>query len=255
MADVFSGSPPKPKTPVLLDSIGVSNLKLINKFGYNSEIDTATDPEDVWSYGGLYTFISSPVPLFISSSDNTDTQIITVSGLDENWLPQTQTVTLVGQTKTPIAGTWMRIDRAFNSDSTEFAGRVYIYEDTTPVAGVPTASFVRGVIETDAQQTQMALYTIPDDVNGYIPSIIANIYNAGNADSSALIQMRVRFEGGVFRDIFRFSLNSTGSSTNTYSFQFPVKFPPRTDIIFRVIEVSKNDTAVSINFQIVQDKR
>lgn len=114
---------------------------------------------------------------------------------------------------------------------------------------------MRGVIETDAQQTQMALYTIPDDVNGYIPSIIANIYNAGNADSSSLIQMRVRFEGGIFRDIFRFSLNSTGSSTNTYSFKFPVKFPPRTDIIFRVIEVSKNDTAVSINFQIVEDKR
>ena len=255
MPNFFTGQSPLPKAPTLLDSMGISNLKLINKFGYNSEIDTATDPEDVWSYGGIYTFITSPIPLFISSSDNTDTQIITVSGLDENWLTQTQTVTLAGQTKTPIAGTWMRIDRAFNSDSTEFAGRVYIYEDTTPVAGVPSASFVRGVIETDAQQTQMALYTIPDDVNGYIPSIIANIYNAGNADSSSLIQMRVRFEGGIFRDIFRFSLNSTGSSTNTYSFKFPVKFPPRTDIIFRVIEVSKNDTAVSINFQIVEDKR
>ncbi len=254
MAGVFSGSSPKPKTPALLDSIGVSNLNLINNFGFNGEIDTATDPEDVWSYGGLYTFISSPVPLFISSSDNTDTQIITVSGLDENWLPQTQTVTLVGQTKTPIAGTWMRIGRALNSDATEFAGRVYIYEDTTPVAGVPTSSFLRGVIETDAQQTQMAIYTIPDDINGYIPSIIANIYNAGNADASALIQMRVRFEGGVFRDIFRFSLNSTGSSTNTYSFLFPFKFPPKTDIVFRVIEVSKDDTAITIYFQIAEDK-
>lgn len=111
MPNFFTGQSPLPKAPTLLDSMGISNLKLINKFGYNSEIDTATDPEDVWSYGGIYTFITSPIPLFISSSDNTDTQIITVSGLDENWLTQTQTVTLAGQTKTPIAGTWMRIDR------------------------------------------------------------------------------------------------------------------------------------------------
>lgn len=253
MSGFYSGKAIQPKSDVLFDAIGNTNLTFINQVGNNGDIDTDSDPEDVWSYGGLYTFILSPVPLFISSSDNTDTQIITVSGLDENWLPQTQVITLTGQTKAPILGTWMRIDRAFNSDATEFAGRVYIYEDTTPVAGVPTASFVRGVIETDSQQTQMALYTIPANKTGYISAIIANVYNAGNADASALIQMRVRFEGGVFRDIFRLSLNTTGSSTNTYTFLFPDKFPPKTDIIFRVLEVNKNNTAVAINFQIVED--
>lgn len=253
MADFYSGKATQPKTDVLLDAIGNSNLTFINKFGYNGEIDTGSDPEDVWSFGGLYTFISSPVPLFISSSNNADNQEITVSGLDENWLPQTQVVTLTGQAKAPIPGTWLRIFRAYNSDSTSFAGRIYIYEDTTPVLGVPTASFVRASIETNAQQTQMALYTIPANKTGYISAIIANVYNAGNADSSALMQMLIRTEGGVFRDIFRFALNSTGSSTNTYEYHFPVKFPAKTDIIFRVLEVNKNDTAVSINFQIVED--
>lgn len=253
MADFYSGKATQPKTDYLFDAIGNTNLTFINKFGYNGDIDSSTDPEDVWSFGGLYTFISSPVPLFISSSNNADNQEITVSGLDENWLPQTQVVTLTGQTKAPIPGTWLRVHRALNSDSTSFAGRIYIYEDTTPVVGVPTASFVRAVIETNAQQTQMALYTIPANKTGYISSIIANVYNAGNADSSALMQMLIRKEGGVFRDIFRFALNSTGSSTNTYEYQFPVKFPPKTDIIFRVLEVNKNDTAISINFQIVED--
>jgi len=143
--------------------------------------------------------------------------------------------------------------RAFNSDSTSFAGRIYIYEDTTPVLGVPTASFVRASIETNAQQTQMALYTIPANKTGYSDAIIANVYNAGNSDSSALIQMLIRTEGGVFRDIFRFALNSTGSSTNSYEYKFPLKFLPKTDILFRVLEVNNNDTAVSINFQIVED--
>jgi len=253
LAEFYSGKATQPKSDFLLDAMGNTNLTFINKFGYNGDIDAGSGPEDVWSFGGLYTFISSPVPLFISSDNNADNQEITVFGLDENWLPQTQVVNLTGQTKAPIPGTWIRMHRAFNSDSTSFAGRIYIYEDTTPVLGVPTASFVRASIETNAQQTQMALYTIPANKTGYSDAIIANVYNAGNSDSSALIQMLIRTEGGVFRDIFRFALNSTGSSTNSYEYKFPLKFLPKTDILFRVLEVNNNDTAVSINFQIVED--
>ena len=101
MAGFYSGKAIQPKSDVLFDAIGNTNLTFINQVGNNDDIDTDSDPEDVWSFGGLYTFISSPVPLFISSSNNADNQEITISGLDENWLPQTQVITLTGQTKSP----------------------------------------------------------------------------------------------------------------------------------------------------------
>ena len=44
----------------LVDSFDISRglvpgISELSKFGRNSEIDTATDPEDIWNGGGLYT--------------------------------------------------------------------------------------------------------------------------------------------------------------------------------------------------------
>ena len=250
MADVFSGSPPKPKSTQILDSMSVTNLRNTNKFGRNGDIDGTSTPEDIWSFGGLYTFMTSAQPLFISSSDNTDTQEIIVEGLDTDWNFQSIGVTLAGQTKTAISGTWIRVFRAYNNGSTDTQGIVYIYEDTTPVAGVPTASFVRGVIEIEAQQTQMALYSISADRIAYLHNFIVNIFVPSGGDSSARFQILIRPFGGVFREIGQFVLNTGGTSTFDYAFPLPIKIQPKSDILFRCIEVTNNNTALSVNFDL-----
>ena len=45
----------------------------INKFGYNLDVDIATLPETIWSYGGQVPFPSSFSALSISSSSTNDT--------------------------------------------------------------------------------------------------------------------------------------------------------------------------------------
>lgn len=66
----------------------------LRKFGRNTEIDTATDPEDVWGGGGLYTGFptgaADTVDIVSASADDTaagsGTQTLLIKGLDENLL-------------------------------------------------------------------------------------------------------------------------------------------------------------------------
>ena len=65
---------------------------LVHKFGHNLDVDTTTDPETVWSAGGIYTFDTSASPLRIVSNDINDRQgdtgarKIKIQGLDANYL-------------------------------------------------------------------------------------------------------------------------------------------------------------------------
>ena len=249
MADVFSGSPPKPKTSQLLDSMSVSNVNHVYKFGRNPDMDNNSEPEDVWSFGGLYTFMTSAQSLFISSSSASDTQDIILQGLDNDWNFQSVSVTLSGQTKTPISGTWLRVFRAFNNGSTNTQGTIYIYEDTTPSGGVPGDSFIRAGFSTESQQTQMAIYSVAADRTAYLHNFIANIYREGG-DSALRFQLLIRPFGGVFREQGQYSVNTQGTSTFDYTFPYPLKINPKSDILFRCLEVENNNTALSINFDL-----
>jgi hypothetical protein len=80
----------------------VPKLSAIYIAGRNPDVDTGTDPEDVWnaaSTGALatqtQTYMTVADALFVSSSAaaNDDDQIIAINGLDENWDNQTVNVT------------------------------------------------------------------------------------------------------------------------------------------------------------------
>ncbi len=92
----------------------VLNADHINKFGRNPNIGGT--PETIWQQGGLYTFLTSPSTVFVSSDDADDNptgngaQTVTIQGLDENYnqIEVTQPVNnLVGTTE------FLRINRAF----------------------------------------------------------------------------------------------------------------------------------------------
>lgn len=214
MAEKFTGNGEQPSTSLLKDAIGYSNVKVIHKFGRNPDVDKSTTPEDVWEYGGEYTYPTTAAINYISSDDNTDNQIITVEGLDADWNEQKITITLNGQTKTQIGTgeTWIRVFRAYNSDSTKFAGTIYLYEDDTIISGVPqTTTKVKATIDTLHQQTFLAMYSIPSGFTGYIDNIVISV-NRGSSSGTkeADISMCVREFGGVFRSKNMMGLSNVG---------------------------------------------
>jgi len=222
----------------------------VEKFGENSDIDTATAPEDIWSYGGIYTFSTTADIDSISSSSGSDTTEITVQGLDENWALATQVVTLSGQTRVALTTPLIRCFRAWNSNSTDLVGTVYIYVNGSITGGVPdTASDVRAIISIGAGQTEMCIYTVPAGKTGYFYGGYVSMSRVGN--NSAVFTSRVRTFGGVFRVASRIACIGAGKSSWDYRYPFPLPLPEKTDILLRCDEVDANGSGVSGGFTIL----
>lgn len=90
-----------------------------NKFGYNNDIDTATDPEILASWGGTFQHLTTGETLTIVSTDvdddgdpaDTGDNSIVIYGVDENWDLQTEVVTLNGTTNVVTSTQWIGINR------------------------------------------------------------------------------------------------------------------------------------------------
>ena len=228
--------------------------KSVQKFGRNEEIDTGTDPEDIWTYGGLYTYNDTPSIQYISSSNALDIGMeITVQGLDENYNEQSVIVLLNGQAQTQI-GTgelFVRVFRAFNSGPIEFAGNVLIYDDTVAsvTLGVPSPSTsVKAEIRAADQQTYMALYTVPAGKTAYFMQHSSDIIKANSSAQNSLLDIRIREFGSVFRSRQLDGLTTNGSSAFDFVFTLPERIPEKSDIRMQVRTVTTNDMGVSSTF-------
>ncbi len=225
-----------------------TDIKQVDKFGANPDISTTTDPEDIWDQGGTYTFLSSAQTLYISSSDNSDTVDITVEGLDANWALQTATKALTGQTQTALAGTWLRVFRAYNADSTNLAGDVYVAETDDLTGGVPdTASKIKAKITSTAQQTLMAIYTIPTGYTGYMLRWYAS--QAIGQSNYAIVELQAKASGNVFRTKRRVGLTSGGNLQE--KFPIALGFAAQTDLKIVCREVGANNMDVSGGFDMI----
>jgi hypothetical protein len=234
----------------------IPGASIVHKFGRNPAMDTGV-PEDLWSYGGLYTFSSSAVTLYISSSHNSDTVSINVQGLDANWDIQTVSVTLVGQTKTAIPSvTWRRVFRAYNESGTDLQGDVYIYEDdTTTTPGVPdTAAKVRAKIDLAHQQTLMAIYTVPA---GYSAYMLSFWFDGNRLTGAAVLAtdmvVQVRPFGGVFLTKHTTGWHSYGGHIN-HTFGVPQRFTEKSDIKIYLAEASgASDVSGGFDLLLLED--
>ena len=215
----------------------IDGLSYINKFGHNPVVTTTTDPEDMWTYGGLYTFPSSAATLYVSSSDDTDDGVVNVQGLDANWAMQTKQVTLTGQTQAAIDGTWISVFRAWTSTAT--SGDVYIAEqDGTISGGVPQAATkIKAQILIADQQTEMAIYTVPAGKQAWICGWWGSILGGG-ATKAADLDLKQTTFGSSTRTLMSVGITSIGTSYFHYKFCTPQLLDEKTDLYIRIAEVT-----------------
>lgn len=222
---------------------------VVNKFGRNPDIDTTTDPEDVWVTGGLYPFQSSDIALEIvslSADDDKDAgtgaQSVTIQGLDAAGLMQTETVQLEGLTPVAIPGTWLRVFRA--SCVAAGSGGVNAGNIIIRASGGGTTY---ATINAGDGQTTMAIYTVPSNKKGKIFRHWASFDKQVTA--TAVMHLMVRMQGESWQVKQAFTINNNSAWDFLY-YGGGIDVHGLTDIRMEVVEVSGNDVAIDAGFDL-----
>jgi len=222
------------------------------KTGRNRAIDTTTDPEDIWSGGGLYTGfptagVAETLSIVSTSTDDaaagTGARTIRLTGLDANWLSQEETVTLNGTTPVLTTTLWQRCEfmTVLTAGSgVSNAGRISVKHSTT------TANVF---IDCDIGDNRSAVcaWTIPANKIAILAQITAT-----SKTKLADIELCFLYRpyGGTWQQLASFTL--TAESTNyLQNFIGGHKLDPKGDVVVRAISVTQV-CDISASFTVLQ---
>lgn len=224
----------------------VPDHSLLEKFGHNPDVDTGSDPEDIWNGGGLYTGfptgaaetieIISSVP----ASDNpTGVGLRSVrlfgqlAGID-----QTEDVD-VGDTSIKL---WNRMPRlrGLTAGSSDFnVGTITARHSST------TAN-IFAVMPIGTNRTQIACFTVPAAKTLYLKLFDPRVVLSAGVAASATMAIMIRENGSVWEQTQTLDLTVGGPAP--LPVDMAVSYPALTDISARIISVSSSNMSATAQF-------
>jgi hypothetical protein len=230
----------------------VDGYSAIHKFGRNPNVGNV--PETIWMYGGIYQYLDvgsdSTVYAYSASTDdgpgNDGARTVTVQGLDNDFNPIEETITVNGAAST---ASFLRVYRAFVATAGVLAANDGDVIISTAAAGGGTVLADIGVIgsgtTTGLGQTQLALYTIPAGKTGYLTTWNVGVSPMNNAVTVTL-NSRELDGSAPFRS--RDIMDIVGGYT-TQNYSIPIRFPEKTDIEVRA--AGDTGSVISSSFDII----
>jgi hypothetical protein len=217
----------------------VKDAQHVHVLGYNPDIDTGTDPETVWTYGGVYPFASMTAAntIVLTSSNTSDTMNIKITGLDNDFKVITESITLNGTTPVSSTKKFLRINDAHTNGTGLNAGNI-----TFRFANA--SGIVVDEIYLGYGQNTTGVYTIPDGMTGYLYAGDASINN----NKEVTLVFRAKLNDDSIR-VVHIAEVSTGSYR--YDFPIPSQLPERSDLEVYVTNTLDNNTRVACNFDLV----
>ena len=228
----------------------VPGWRTVLKSGYNDDIDTGPDPEDIWQGSSLWVPpTAARIHDLVSTSGDdaaagTGARQVLVDGLDAAFLPIAEVVTLNGVGAIPTVNAYTRINRltvaAAGSGQTN-AGAI---SATAQVDGTVT-----NLIGAGYSRDQSAIYTVPVGLVGYVTQALSTMTRESVPTSTALVRLMAR-EGidtpnpiqnvrGVL------GMSADGSSASALSARIPVRVVGPADVWLRCVDVSANDVRLT----------
>jgi hypothetical protein len=214
----------------------VGGHTFINKFGANFDVDTGTDPETIWSQGGLYPWASLATAsvLTVVSTEAADTDDIEIQGLDANYNLITENLTMTGDTPVNTVKSFLRVFRVIYNHTAVNAGDI-----TLSVGGVVVAK-----VDATFGQTLMCVYTIPAGYTGYLVQLSATAQKAKDSQVRLLQRpLNSSFKIAHMAEVF--------SGNYKYDPKIPLRFSEKTDIDFVASETETNNTRITGTFEIL----
>ena len=193
----------------------VRGVSHVNKFGFNSA--TSSSFETVWDNSNTYTYLTSAGTATVTAADSDDNGgTVEIQGLDENYLPLTETFTMNGTTNVVGSSSFLRVFRM--RVLTAGTGEINAGNITASIG----ASNVARIL-ADKGQTLMAVYTIPAGKSGYLTKFQGSL----SKNQEAVFKIRAKQFGNGFNVKGQFG---TFSNTVTYDYAIPLQFKEKTDI-------------------------
>ena len=221
---------------VIISAGQLAGYSGIHKYGAVFGTAVAT-PSTVWSRAdttanALYDWTYSAGTVTVVSSSGSDTTVVTVQGLDENYNFAEETFTLTGVTPTAAGSvTFSRVNRAFMNTATN-VGDIHVKRGSTIVTEIAAGM----------GQTLQAFYTVPAGKTAYLMNFAASA--SKNQEVDVLFYQRPF--GGAFRVQTTLSLNQ---GNQQLEYPVPLKFTEKTDLDVRV-RGSSNST-INVEFTMV----
>jgi hypothetical protein len=207
----------------------VTGVSHIHKFGAvpamsQSQTGTIWDKNDTVYPWSAFSTASVLTAQAVNASDNG--KKLTLVGLDGDWAPLTEEITLSSSGTSATTNTFKRVFRGFISQGADNVGDIDVRIGATTVLQINAGN----------GQTLMCIYTVPAGYTGYLTK------GACTAQSSAdgNVRMFVRYGGQTaYRVGHTFEVSGAGGLYE-YQFTIPQQIPEKSDIDIRVTTRSNN---------------
>lgn len=227
------------------------NGRSVFKFGHTSNADqnVQTEVQHLPTATPMETDAVGNVIDTISSSNAGDNQDIIISGHTVSggvFTSVAQTATLNGQNKVVLTTPLNKVSRAYNNNSSNLSGPIYVYEDDTVTLGVPdTDSKVHLIIAAGKNQSEKCILTMADNEYLAISSMAASV--AKKTSANADLDFQIRAPGKVWRTQAIIGLQ-TGGTNAFIATMDPMLIVPKNYDVRIIAESSANDTGVQAWF-------
>ena len=214
------------------------------KYGFNPAINTTI--EDVWDAGGVLQFLSSAEPMDIASSSANDdgdpagtgARTVSIYGVDNNYQPLNETITLNGTTAVTTAQSFLRINRmsvaSVGSNGTNVG-------DITATAS--TSATTQAQIGAALGSTTKSQYTVPAGYFAFIKNLVLGTQNNDQVQGD----LQIRSEGQAW--VVQNKINFVETAFQQ-EFTFPLRAFPKSDIRVQAVKVAGGgDVNVSCSYE------
>jgi hypothetical protein len=196
---------------------GVTGLSIS---GYTADVSTSYVP--LWHGNSTYTYLNTATYLTVWSDSASDTNVsVLISGLDANYLPITETVTLTnGVTGVQTTKSFLRVN---NMNLTRTPMNVGVIH-----AGNNGKTTVLCAIEPGAGRSQQTIYTVPAGYTFYLTQ--ANWYTNNTGNNTGLYRSWTQSPTGLINIVLTFPFPINYNSLKVV----PRPYPEKTDIQWQV---------------------
>jgi len=229
---------------------GVLHHEIRHIFGFNPDVDAGAE-ETVWTQGGLYSHVSAPALMAVSSSSANDSsagsgaRTVYILGINGTGAEVAETVVLNGMSGVITTHSFTAI-QAITVTSVgsggENSGDIRVGTGTI-TSGVPAN--VYGHVASGENQSLMGHFTIPAGYTGYMArGSISSATQTGSAYLTGRLKLRM---GGI---VYTAAIVTVSGGMVDFNFEYPIAIPEGACVSATAAGTANNES-VSSYFQIL----